>query len=494
MRKIIILGSFFILFFNTLYAKVEAFVDQSIITKGDDVVFTIKASGKDIVFPQIFEIEGFTITGTSSSQNISIINGNMQKTLSKSYTFTPRANLTIPSFDVEIDGKKEKTKSISVSVKEYVADANSPFLLEANISNKNLYVGQSAVLSIKFKRKYNTKVAKLNFLPPKMDNIWSKPIENTQNKYNEGNYIVQEIKYLVFPQKSGKLQIPSSVVEIATRHINSASDLFDMFATVNLKWKKIFSNNIDLNVSSLPNGIELYGDFDISAKVDKTQTKANQPINLTLNISGNGNIDDIQSFDINIPNATIYKDTPTKKTFLELDTYKGVFIQKFSILGDGNFTIPSLKLSYFDKKTKKVKTKTTQPFNITVKQTKTAQMQQNKIEKLPQQQPVQTHVKSDTHTSYKFHFIEFISGIAIGLILTFLLQIKLPKKEKNPLSIQQKIKKAKNNKQLFDALLPLTNKNDKLDHIIKQLEENIYHNGKNKVNKKEILDTIPAYD
>ncbi len=121
---------------------------------------------------------------------------------------------------------------------------------------------------------------------------------------------------------------------------------FNSFVS-NINWKKIYSNSLTINVRPLPNGLELYGDFKISASVDKKRVHTNKPVNLTIRVEGEGNIDDIKKFELNLDNAVIYSDEPKIKSKLINGKYYGEFTQKIAIIADNNFTIPPFKHKVF---------------------------------------------------------------------------------------------------------------------------------------------------
>jgi hypothetical protein len=99
--KIIVL---FLLSIN-LVAGVKVTLNPPAIYKGERVVFTITADGEDVVFPEIDEVGGYHIEGTSSSQSTTVINGAVTRSISKSYQFSPTKPVTIPPVEVKVDGK-----------------------------------------------------------------------------------------------------------------------------------------------------------------------------------------------------------------------------------------------------------------------------------------------------------------------------------------------------------------------------------------------------
>jgi len=136
-----------------------------------------------------------------------------------------------------------------------------------------------------------------------------------------------------------------------SRNINSFMNN-PFFSSVNtgINWTKVYSNSLNIKVENLPNNIELYGNFNISASVDNTTVKQNKPINLTIHIDGAGNIDDIKQFNIDLDNAVIYANKPEVNSQLSNNIYSGDFEQKIAIIANSDLTIPPFELTFFDNK------------------------------------------------------------------------------------------------------------------------------------------------
>jgi len=79
-------------------------------------------------------------------------------------------------------------------------------------------------------------------------------------------------------------------------------------------------------------------------------------------------------------------------------------------------------------------------------------------------------------------------GILLGILASIIyLKIKNRKIEKTETPIIKKIKKSKSDKELFESILPYGKTDDYIKNILELLEENIYAKGKNKINKKELI-------
>ncbi len=483
MKKIFIVC---LLLATIVFAKVTATVNKNEVVRGDTVTLNLSTDANTVKFPMISNIDGYAVQSTGESQSISIINGTTNRTLTKSYVFVPLKSITIPSYKVMVDGKTIKTKPIKIKVIAQANQAQNQNFMVKMISSKNkVYVGEPITLKIIFKQKRDVAVEGIQFVPPKFSGFWVKSTAK-DHKEMEGNYIVHNITYVLIPQQAGKLKITPVKVSIAKTVYTQDPFAFMM---QEVRWKNIYSNELDIDVKPLPQGVSVYGHFNMTGTVDKKVVKANEPVNFTLNITGSGDIDDIGNFKLQIPGTTIYANPAKRSTYLEGHEYKGKFTQKFAIIADKSYTIPSLKFSYFDKNSKTVKTITTKAILIKVKGATTV-----KHSNIIQNKPLaKTLIKTKIIYKEKNSFTKWVY-LCIGFFTGFLIAIfpKLMKKDKteNSHPISYKIKHSKNDKELLKILLPFAIKNIKIKEIVEKLEENIYMNKSHKINKKELSKNI----
>ena len=479
------LGKYLIIFLvliKTVFA-VEAKVDKEHIIKGESVTLTITAKGEKVKFPSISKIGDYKIEAVSVSNNIITKNGKLNKSVSKYYTFTPLKSLTIPSYEVIIDDHIQKTEPIKIDVKKENPSSMPPFTLDMYIDKKNVYIGEPIHLTIIFRKKIGVDIQDIEFTPPSFENFWKKELRRT-NKEITGSYVVQKIEYMLFAQKAGKLHINEAVLNIGLPA--RGEGIFNMIFN-RIKWRKIFSNSLDVDVKPLPDNIKVYGKFSLDVKADKKEIKANSPVNLTISIKGEGNIDDIDSYKIDISNAAVYADKAVKKTFLQNKRYGGEFSQKFAIVSEEDFVIPSVSFSYFDKEKKRVITLKSEPINITV--TGKRAKESPKLQKGEQKEIETKDVKMHSERFYILALVTFIMGLLIGfLIKNFKFQPKIKET-----SIQKKIKNAKNNKDLLKILLPYVDRSKEIKEIVFALESSLYNGGGYKIDKKTLIKNIDSY-
>jgi len=192
-----------------------------------------------------------------------------------------------------------------------------------------------------------------------------------------------------------------------------------------------------------------------------------------LKIKGDGNFDDLDGFDLKIDGASIYKDKPTVKTTPLKDKVIGEFIQKFSITSNKNFTIPSLKLTYYDATKDKLVTKKTEPIEIKV--------DASGVEDVIQIAPVQKEVLKEVKVvDWRYVVLAFLTGF---ILATLLFYVYLKKRKIT-------LPKFKNDKDYLKELLKYRGKSKDIDNQIKLLEENLYAGKKHKIDKSVLKEYL----
>jgi len=263
--------SFFLfqMFMGTLFANVYLQVPQTF-THGEPLYFSLQVVGEKISFPQVDKIDGFSVESVGTSRSITNINGNITSKITKRFRLFPTKDILIPSFTLTVDGKNYTTETKKVSKEKITKTDSIYFELNLKAKKKALYVGESTIVTVQFKHRKDMQIVDLGLAVPTFENFWSKQLENAK-KYEEGNYIVQELEYLLFPQKEGSLTVEPIKIDVATLDLNRNSYSFFNRSTKN---KRIFSNALTFDVKPLPQDVKLIGEFSLTSSVDKTHLKA----------------------------------------------------------------------------------------------------------------------------------------------------------------------------------------------------------------------------
>jgi len=476
---------FFLILSINVFASVNLKAPDSFI-KGEPYYFDIEVSGSSIKFPKIEKIDNYIVESQGTSKSLQIINGDYNEKLTKRFKIVPSNDFTIPKFKFIIDDKEVYTEEKTVSLRTVNKTNSTNFDLTLIPSKDELYVGEDLVVKLIFKYKRDLQITNLGFEKPHFENFWYKRIENKNDRYEQNGYIVQELDFLLFPQKNGELTVGPLRVDAQMMQSNSSTP-FGFFSSVP-KVEKIYSNKLSFNVKKLPENTSLIGDFNISASVNKIDIKQGESVSLKLEISGVGNFDDIEDIKLDIPNATVYDNKPDVKTKYSDLGYEGTYTKVFSIIPESSITIPSIKLKYFDKKNKKIVEKSTQEFNIKVEK---AEKKQKVVLEKPKETKELTKekvvIKENISTEEKIKYIIF-GIIATLLILGLYKLVTLQGKEKvsKETPLNKLIKSSKDKNELIKVLIPYLKIDSTLDRLIFECESEKEF----KILKKEILTRI----
>jgi hypothetical protein len=467
MKIIKFIGLFF-LFVSSLFGNVKLYLPSNTIVKNEAFNFILEAYGNDITFPNISLINGQTVQEISSSTSTNVTNGKIAKKIKKTYSFYPMKDFILPSFEMQIDGKSYKTNEEKISIQKALKTQSLLFDFDIKTNNDNLYLGENFILTMVFKYKKNLDILDLSFDKPSFEDFWYKQIDNTK-KYEEGDFNVFEIKFLMFALKAGIQKIEPIGINAQIMDDNS----YSVFSST--KNKKIYSNELNFNIKELPVNINLIGNFEINSSVDKQIVKKGEAISFKLNIIGSGNIDDISDIKLPIDDVTIYENKALVKTQILNNEYKGEWEKVYSIIANKSFTIPSIKIDYFDKKLSKIVSKKSASFNIEVvgediKKEVVLQKAEEKILPMEKQKEI---IKIIDKTSTLDRVIFFFLGVAFSLLIIslyfYVITSRRKKQEDKPLL--KKVKESKTKDELLKILAVYLKIDTKLDVLIFELEK-----------------------
>ena len=239
---------------------------------------------------------------------------------------------------------------------------NSDFVLELVSEKRDVYVAEPFKVTLTFKKKHGNSAVDFKFIPPKTKNFWIKE-ESQGRSYDEDGFSVSKQTYIMAAQRSGTQTIGAAEINIATRKYKR--DNWGQWMP-SFQWRSCFSNSIEMNVTDLPSGIILVGDFNITAEADRSDVGANEAVDFTIKISGRGNFEDIGSLKPSISGVAVYEEESRAEAYMENGVYRDVWRQKITFAGQSDFIIPPIVLDYFDPVSKSVKRVQTQSVSIHV--------------------------------------------------------------------------------------------------------------------------------
>lgn len=414
MRKIIFLLFTILAAWQVKAADKVRFVAEAadVVVSGDQVRLVFTVSSQDIKDFRAPSIKGFDVLmGPSRSQqsSIQIINGKRTSNSSTAFTYILLAGspgtYTIPAASVEVNG--EKVFSNAISIKVLPQDQNSgnsgnngggsasssrsqaagsrisanDLFITATASKTTVHEQEAILLTYKVYTVVNLR--QLYGKMPDLKGFHTQEVELPQQKtftlehYKGRNYNTTVwSQYVLFPQQTGKLEIPSITFDGVVAQQTVSDDPFDAFFNggghVEVK-KKITTPKVVINVQPLPAKPAGFsgavGEFKLASSINATDVKTNDAVTIKLTLSGTGNMKLIgtpevkfpQDFEIYDPKVTDdYKLTNSGLTGTK--TFEYLAIPRHA----GNFTIPAVEFTYFDLKSNSYKTLKTEAYNLKV--------------------------------------------------------------------------------------------------------------------------------
>lgn len=387
-----------------------ASVSSTEVRIGDPLLLTLSVEGENIgpvPAPQLPDLPGFDIGGTSSSQSTSIqIAGGKtvrRQLINFIHTLYPRAagETVIGPCRLEFGGETYETEPIAVRVIQ--AGQSTPpktgapplpqdpgpgttvaedLRLVAAVNRRTVYVGEPVI--VEYTLYTRLRLADINLAAaPSFSGFWVEPIYDAQRiefqrKPVDGkvyDYCVLK-KSALFPMTSGRLQVAPMKLDVAV--VRAPRDFFDVFSRPSIVPLQSEVYNID--VIPLPEagkpGVFTggVGSFTISAALDRTVSEAAEPIDLTIRITGSGNIKLIERPLIpSVPGLRILD--PETRTSVEFSgtTFRGYKEFRYPLIPqtDGEHVVPAIVLAYFDPADREYHTVATERLKFTATQTST---------------------------------------------------------------------------------------------------------------------------
>lgn len=184
-------------------------------------------------------------------------------------------------------------------------------------------------------------------------------------------------QYVMFPQMTGKLEIPSITFDGVVVQQNRNVDPFEAFFNggsgyVEVK-KKIKAPGLTVTVDPLPQRPANFsggvGKFTLTAKPNKTTVDANSPVTLRVTVSGVGNMKLLKQPEVSFPkDFDVYDAKITDKSRLTSRGVEGSMIYDFLAVPrhQGKYDIPPVTFVYYDVDENKYKELKTEGFTLNV--------------------------------------------------------------------------------------------------------------------------------
>ncbi|WP_456381205.1 BatD family protein [Hydrogenimonas sp.] len=328
----------------SLIADVRTVVPENPVVAGEPVEMRIEAEGENVVFPDIRKIGTCEILAKEVQRFEKVGEKRDGVMWVGIYRFVPERKMTIPSFEVIVDGRKESTQPLTIDVKRVPDLWKKDLKLRLRISRTRAFVGEPVGVTVQWIQKRTVPVMNVDFVPLKKKHFWVERMAERTTR-TEGEYRIVEERYLFFPQIEGNLTIGPAEVKVAM-----AQKMEDAFGNVvrRPRWFSIVSEPAILHVEALPPGIKLVGNFDLKTHVSPRRTDAGKPVTLDVVVEGEGNLEDFELPELHIEGVTVYAEEPQIEQHCPKGHCRGRWKKRYILVSDRSFTIPSIALRFFD--------------------------------------------------------------------------------------------------------------------------------------------------
>jgi len=369
-------------------APISAEVDRTELTTDETLALTVTLDTASLLGapqPTLPPLDGLRIVGSSSSSQISIINGAITSQAVYVYRLQPyqTGDLAIGPISVVLDGQTYSTQPITVHVSQGngapstsspAAPAAQPpaaapgelngqdFFVEAEVDNATPYVGQQVVYTFRFYHAVNL-WDQPQYQAPSFQGFWNGQQADQQDYQVQAAgrlYRVAEIRTILFPSVVGPLTIEPARLTVPGGFFSTGTTLQ--------------SRPIELDVRPLPpdappgfNGA--VGQFTITDTLDSPQGKVNEPLTWEVTLSGRGNL--TAAPDPAWPVLPGWRSSESQAT---LDTQvvdgqmtgRRVYERLLVPATSGDFGLPALEYTYFDPELEQYQTVRTEPLSVSI--------------------------------------------------------------------------------------------------------------------------------
>lgn len=384
--------------------SISARVDPSVVAVGNEatLVITIRGKFRKTAQPQLPPLDEFEVYQSGTSQSFSIVNGRRQVLLAFTYVLVAKkeGRYTIEPIRFQTGGNIYTADPITIEVVQAASqlpapsspaaddldsEDGAPIFIRAAVDRDTVYVNQQITWTLGFYTDGRIDLLRSpEYSPPSSEGFWVEDMAPQKNYYSmigDKKYLVNEILRAFFPAAPGEYTIGAAEIEIVLDDFAGRTAFDDFF---NLrrrrlgfgKARRLSTDPIQVTVLPLPrqgrpgNFSGLVGrELQMSLTTDRTAVRAGEPVNVTLEITGEGNFKTMAAPEIaDIRGFKMYESGSSSELFKSNYVVSGRKITNFVLIprDEGEAVIPPIELSYFDPYNRRYHTIQSQPLRLQV--------------------------------------------------------------------------------------------------------------------------------
>ncbi len=414
-------------------AQVVGTVDRSRVQVDEEIALTIRIVGVkgNLQAPRLPAFQGFESFYTGRTSHFTFVSGKSSSTVDFTYVLIPKVagKYMLQPVDVWIEGKLYKTLPMEIEVLgPLLAQPTRPWqsptpvapplpiasvapvpavsqptsvspplgadeniFVRAAVDKQTVYPNEQVLLSYTLYTRYDTRYEGFEE-EPSVSGFWIEdfPLDRDLGRETVSlkgrRYVKADVrKIALFPTAPAEYTIYPGVMKASVREEPRTSNAFDdFFGDSFFSGASFFARRVERLLKPDPIKISVrpfpekgkpegfngaVGQFRLSASVDKTQVKQNEPVTLKLVLEGEGNLETLPR--PSVPELTGFKvyDGDSSNQLLKLGSTIGgkktieiIFIPTEA----GELSIPPLEFSFFDPRRESYQVLRTQSFPLKV--------------------------------------------------------------------------------------------------------------------------------
>lgn len=390
--------------------SIHAYVDKTVIGDAETVAYTLELSGDldDIGSIQPPDAHGLTLAqGTPVLRTQSIINGETHLTLRWLYRPQRTGQAEILPTRIPIGSRTIETDAVSVEVvpqsqrttprasrvqpnlghkPDPPARSEGDLFVRAEPSTRNVVPGQQVVVDFVLYarsglRPRHSQVTGTwdteGFWREELDvptaDTYPRPVTIGDEEYNA----VTLRRMALFPTRTGRLEIGEMTFEVEffsnSRQSSPFGPLFSPFSN-RTSTEDVAAPTIALDSRALPDGAPesfggAVGQFGMAAFTDRNDLAAGEPLEVTVEIRGTGNIATLAPPDVDAPPTfDLFSPKQERRIDRQTSSLSGTKTFTYALVprGGGSFEIPPIEWTYYDPESGTYKTLRSSSFRVDV--------------------------------------------------------------------------------------------------------------------------------
>ena len=349
-----------LLWTNLSWAELSATADRRTIAMGETLRLTLLGDAGE----QPAEIDltplnrDWEILSRSSATNARFINGQNQVTRTLEMELAPlrQGTLTIPSLTA--GGRSTTPLAIRVNPEPVVAPGDELVLFDASVGERSVYVQSEVILTVTLQQAINLDGGEISNFDIPDAVVEDLERRSFQRRVGNRTWLVTELRYAVYPQKSGALRIPA--IGFTAREVQPGRSLLGARLGRRLR---MASTPLEIDVKSVPTSFP--GEVWLPARaltleenwsIDPASLNVGDSTTRTLTLTARGlqgsqlpPLSSVQGA-VNIPELRFYPDQESIDQSELAEGLQGRRVQSEALVArsGGAWTLPEIRVPWWN--------------------------------------------------------------------------------------------------------------------------------------------------